>query len=225
MCCGNRMQFTCFGTDFCITSWTSYSVTGLKVLRRCAREKKSVHLSEWNSLRKTVSNCTNLACEELWRKQMCRSLIGSKPERIVERLICPNIHLSLRNSSLDDLLAWIICKVEGCFGVVNKFSNFAFRIFIYFFMLGPVPAPLSSTTFPFQCTQLISSTVVPGSVTCAGTFAGRSGHACPRWHEVCRSDQHGMFLKWRSPRYPFWKQQCWFCWYFGKIPARGGWRL
>ena len=56
-------------------------------------------------------------------------------------------------------------RVEGCFGVVNKFSDFAFCIFMYFFLngkLGLVPAPFSSPTFPFQCTQLIGNVVVPG---------------------------------------------------------------
>ena len=56
--------------------------------------------------------------------------------------------------------------MEYCFGVVDKFCNFAFCTLVNLFVngkLGLVPTPLSSPTFLFQCTQLISNAVEPGS--------------------------------------------------------------
>ena len=53
----------------------------LEGFKRCGREKRSVHMSRWNSLGKTVSKCMNLVCEEFLENMQKSNRVKAKGKK------------------------------------------------------------------------------------------------------------------------------------------------
>ena len=152
-----------FSSDFWITSRINYSVTGLK-FSKGVPEKKEV----FTSVDRIVQGKQFLVLRILSVKNSLKNVW--KSNRVKARWKRWTFDLPMNTFEVvKQFFRWLASldrgRVEGYFGVVNKFGNFAFCIFIYFFVNGKlehVPVPLSSTTFLFQCSQLISNSVVLG---------------------------------------------------------------
>ena len=121
-----------FGTDFWLTSRTSCSVTGLKVSKGLSKKKE---VSTWAGATvwgKQFLNVRILSMKNSERKNVRESnrvKAGGKKR---------TFDLSKNISEVaKQFFRWLaslnLGRVEGCFGVVNKFSNFAFCIFICIF--------------------------------------------------------------------------------------------